>query len=65
MNKITVPFGQLLSLVDEYIETFEDNNVPPSIAADVPITIELTEDSVVASVSVPVPREGGGRRVQR
>lgn len=65
MNKITVPFGQLLSLVDEYIETFEDNNVPPSIAADVPITIEVTEDSVVASVSVPVPREGGGRRVQR
>lgn len=65
MNKITVPFGQLLSLVDEYIETFEDNNVPPSIAADVPITIEVTEDSVVASVSVPVPREGGGRRVQQ
>lgn len=65
MNKITVPFGQLLSLVDEYIETFDDNNVPPSIAVDIPITIEVTEDSVVASVSVPVPREGGGRRVQR
>ena len=64
MNKITVPFGQLLSLVDEYIETFDDNNVPPSIAVDIPITIEVTEDSVVASVSVPVPREGGGRRVQ-
>ena len=65
MNKITVPFGHLLSLVDGYIETFDDNNVSPSIAADIPITIEVTEDSVVASVSVPVPREGGGRRVQR
>lgn len=68
MNKVTVPFGQLMSLVDEYIEAFEDRNVPPSVAVNFPVTLTVEPEGsgtkFTAKVVIPMPYARGGRRVQ-
>lgn len=68
MNKVTVPFGQLMSLVDEYVEVFEDRNVPPSVAVNFPVTLTVEPEGsgtkFTAKVVIPMPYARGDSCVQ-
>lgn len=65
MNKVTISFGQILSLADEFADELDALNVPVDVAADIPVILEMDAGgNVKATMHIPLRYSRGGRRVQ-
>ena len=65
MDKIIISFGSLLSLVDEFADRLDARNVPPDVAAGIPVVLEGdAHGNRRATINIPLRYSRGGRRVQ-
>ena len=65
MDKIIISFGSLLSLVDEFADRLDARNVPPDVAAGIPVVLEGDAHGCRrATINIPLRYARGADRVQ-